>query len=151
MAEHLPPHQFETETFGIESIALGEYQAFSGTEPLIYNPGQLRIGEKPDETWPPGITHVGVYAETDESGQTTEWPVVAFGYDNPNSHPGTPANPQRRVVIVPGIGGGEHEGHRGQGRSRYIIGPQINATGESLPFTVTQELSPKHFAVDCVV
>jgi UDP:flavonoid glycosyltransferase YjiC (YdhE family) len=122
---------------------------------LEFDPEKLDIYDNlPETVWPlPNVHFIGNYLGPNENGETENIPVIAFPYYNPNSE--KPPIKEDRVIIYRGFGCGVHQGHIGQERSWYLVGPQIGTidqlTGRLDKLDETEYITSKHFSTDCIV
>jgi len=134
-----------------KNISTGEYGLLDGSDkPILVEPSKLLISPdgSSDNNLFPGAKILGQY--TDKDGQHD---VVSFLYHKLDAN--GELETDERIIIMTGIGYGEHPGHPDQPPTWYLVGPQIGAqsrgTDEAIKLNqLNQEIPSKNFSIACI-
>lgn len=134
------------------TIPAGEYGILDGNDqPLLVKSSELLINSdgSSDRDLLPGVNILGQY--TNKDGHQYE--VISFLYNklDANGNPET----DERVIIMTGVGYGEHPGHPGQPPTWYLVGPQIGTQSHDIDGGIILnqldiEIPSKNFSVACI-
>jgi hypothetical protein len=135
-----------------KTIPNGEYGLLDGNDkPILIEPSKLLIdlNSSSDRDLFPGAKIQGQY--TDKDGQ---YNVISFLYNKLDTNGNLEKD--KRVIIMTGIGYGEHPGHPGQPPTWYLVGPQIGTqshdTSENIKLNqFDKEIPSKNFSIACII
>lgn len=139
-----------------EEVGSGEYKILEGSDAeIVINPISLIILPLSPDTEPSdlieGVHNSGLY--TDDYNKK-KYPVVSFLYHKHNSEGELEST--ERVLVLTGIGYGEHPGHLGQPPTWYLIGADVGRIDPSSgDFRLTEPgpehgMLPKSFSLACI-
>ena len=123
----------------------GEYGLLDGSDkPVLVELDKLSISSNRDLF--PGVKIQGQY--TSDDGQHD---VISFLYHKLDANGALET--AERVIILTGIGYGEHPGHINQPPTWYLVGPQIGTINEQIELDqldFNKPISSKNFSVACI-
>lgn len=133
-------------------VPTGGYEVVNGSNAsIVVAPSMLEMHTPDIEEWDmlQGVCVRGTYHSEGES----IWNVVSFLYHKTTGRDGQ-LETKERLIVLTGIGYGEHPGHPGQPPTWYMVGPQIGthdpARGTNELAGLNTDIAPKHFSVACI-